>query len=420
VNSLILRSALVLALSSCAAGASIPPPAAPPPKCANAAEGAAPAAVSAAAKVTTAEEAIARMFAAPKVDADWFTPAFIAQVSTEKIDAIMADIRKDLGPFVKVEKNGDAIHAVLARGKVPVKTNIDADGRITTLWFSPPEMTEVMSNEAISAELRALPGKVSVLVSTDGKDVLAHDADVPLAVGSAFKLAILDVLRARIEATKARWTDVVRLDPKHKSLPSGVLHTWPDRAPLTLHTLASLMISQSDNTATDVLLDYVGRNAVEKVAPGNTPFMSTRDAFALKVKSNAALLTRWREADETARKKMLSELAAATLEDADLSSEPTVDVEWMFTARKLCELLSRNKDLDATHINPGLAQKKDWDLIAYKGGSEPGVLNYATYVEKGRRKHCVITTWNDATKDVDAGKLGSLHGALLRGLRERK
>jgi beta-lactamase class A len=428
-----LSRAIVLASSlgmlACA-GSAPPPPTSPAPaaqKCTGAAEPTKPEAPAAsvapsapAVPVKTPEEALTRLFTAAKVDADWFTPAFVAQVPPSKIESIMKDTKDEVGTFTKIEKEGDRFTVVMSKGKLPVRIAIDGEGRITTLWFSPPELTAVPPLDEVVAGLRALPAKVSYLVLTDGADVAAHDADVPMAVGSAFKLAILDAVRERIDAKKAQWSDVVRLDAKNKSLPSGSLHTWPNKAPLTLHTLASLMMSVSDNTATDVLLDYVGRDAVEKRAPGNTPFMSTRDAFVLKQTRGAPLLARWRAADSTARRKMLPELAAAKLEDGDFTGEPTVDVEWMFSARKLCELIGRNKALDVVQIEPGIATKKNWDLVAYKGGSEPGVLNYTTWVEKAGKKHCVVTTWNDPAKAVDSAKLASLHGALLASVRDRR
>jgi beta-lactamase class A len=195
-----------------------------------------------------------------------------------------------------------------------------------------------------------------------------------------------------------------------------MLQDWPDGSPLTLHTLASLMISKSDNTATDVLLDFVGRTSVEKLAPGNAPFLSTREAFILKAKSNAPLLARFRSGDEAARRKILTEIAK-TKPTTDFGAEPTaLDVEWMFSARRLCELLAKNKDLDALHINPGLAKPKTWSKVAYKGGSEPGVLNFSSWVEKGAQKHCVVTTWNDETKALDEDRLATLHGLLLVAL----
>ena len=38
------------------------------------------------------------------------------------------------------------------------------------------------------------------------------------------------------------------------SLPSGITQSWPAGSPVTLQTLATLMISISDNTATDTLV----------------------------------------------------------------------------------------------------------------------------------------------------------------------
>lgn len=372
-----------------------------------------------AARPKTPEEAAARLFTAEKIEAAWFTPSFVDSVPPRKVEGIVADVKKESGAFSKIDKEGDKLFAVLAKGKVPLSITLDGDGRIEGLWFAPTVVTATPSLEELLAGFRALPGKVGVLVLTDGKEVLAHDADVPMAVGSAFKLAVLDALRTRIEAKKAAWSDVVRLEAKHKAVPSGTLQSWPDRAPLTLHTAASLMISQSDNTATDVLLDYVGRDTVEKLAPGNAPFMSTRDAFVLKERSHAPLLARWRAADAAARRKMLPDLAQSKLDDARYDDEtPTVDVEWMFTARRLCELMARTKDLDVTRINPGVAAPKDWDLAAYKGGSEAGVLNMTTWVEKAGKKHCVVTTWNDPAKPVEGSKLRSLHASVLAGLRE--
>src|SRR5262249_16388416 len=138
-------------------------------------------------------------------------------------------------------------------------------------------------SETIAA-LRALPGKVSVLVTTDGKTDAELEPDAELAVASAFKLAVLAALREEIDAKKLAWAQVVSLKPEHKSLPGpeGLLQKWPDGAPLTLHTLATLMISRSDNTAADVLINVVGHAPLERLSPGNAPFLTTREAFVLK------------------------------------------------------------------------------------------------------------------------------------------
>lgn len=413
------RTAMAIILCSCAS--------APPANCPATPQVPAPSVASpplpkklanGTASVVTPEEALARLFTEPKIENDWFAESFAQAVPASKVEAIVGDIKKELGAYQRVENAGEHFAIVFTKGKVPAKVTLDAHRRIASLWFSPPQLTELRPREEIEADLVALPGKVSYLVLTDGAVIASREPDAPMAVGSAFKLAIVDAIREKIDAKRAQWSDVVRLESRHRSLPSGSLQTWPDKAPITLHSAAALMISVSDNTATDLLLDYVGRTVVEKRAPGNTPFMSTREAFALKAAASASLQARWRAADVSARRAMLPELASVKLgEETKMAETPSVDVEWMFSSRQLCELLAKNKSLDVMRINPGVAHKKDWDLVAYKGGSELGVLNLSSWVEKAGKKHCVVTTWNDSKKDVDSSKLLALHGALLARLR---
>ena len=94
------------------------------------------------------------------------------------------------------------------------------------------------------------PGQTSVAVARLGDGapelIASIEPDRPLAIGSAFKLFILAELSRQVAAGERRWSDVVTLD--RRSIPSGVLQGWPRGSPLTLHTLAALMISQSDNT----------------------------------------------------------------------------------------------------------------------------------------------------------------------------
>ncbi|TGD44549.1 hypothetical protein EEB11_02875 [Pseudotabrizicola sediminis] len=58
------------------------------------------------------------------------------------------------------------------------------------------------------------------------------------------------------------WADVVRLDSHNTSLPSGLMQDWPVGSSVTLHTATLLMIAESDNTATDLLIDLLGRDRI--------------------------------------------------------------------------------------------------------------------------------------------------------------
>ncbi|TGD67441.1 hypothetical protein EYC08_01910 [Tabrizicola sp. WMC-M-20] len=66
----------------------------------------------------------------------------------------------------------------------------------------------------------------------------------------------------QMTAGQRDWADVVRLDSHHISLPSGLMQDWPVGSSVTLHTAALLMIAESDNTATDLLIDLLGRDRI--------------------------------------------------------------------------------------------------------------------------------------------------------------
>jgi beta-lactamase class A len=264
-----------------------------------------------------------------------------------------------------------------------------------------------------------LPGKVALVVIDGGKTRASLNPDQPLAVGSAFKLAIITALNSEIAVRKHQWDQVVLLNPAWKSLPSGVLRNWPDQTPLTLATLANQMISISDNTAADALLSIAGRDNVEAVAPRNRPFLSTREAFTLKDPANAALLTRYRAADPAGRRALLPAIDKLPLPDVAIFApgKPVAsDIEWFFTPVELCTLIEGVRGLGAMQINPGVAAKKDWQQIAYKGGSEPGVLNLTTFLTaKSGRQYCVSATWNNDASLEDS-KFFALYQAALSSL----
>jgi hypothetical protein len=64
-------------------------------------------------------------------------------------------------------------------------------------------------------------------------------------------------------------------------------------------------------------------------------------------------------------------------------------------------------------VNPGVAAPTEWAHIAYKGGSEPGVLNLTTQVTAHNgTTYCVAATWNDNAL-LDEGHFEALYGSLL-------
>ncbi|HEX8899054.1 MAG TPA: serine hydrolase, partial [Chthoniobacterales bacterium] len=175
-------------------------------------------------------------------------------------------------------------------------------------------------------ELKTLPGETSFLVVRLNDDsttnVIAHNPESELAIGSAFKLYVLSELAREVNSNERKLTDVVKLDGL--SLPSGTLQTWPLGSPLTLHSLAAFMISISDNTAADQLLKTLGRERVERMLTEtghakpslDAPFLSTLEMFTLKGEPTHKAADDFLALDAAGRRKFLdNQIASIKRED---------------------------------------------------------------------------------------------------------
>lgn len=351
--------------------------------------------------------------------ADRFSPSFLAQLPVTQVQSVVAGLVAKHGPLQRIDPIGDGFTLRFGKANVPTSITLDKEGRIIGLWFGAAETLGSIAD--LAGEIQALPGRTALLVVIDGKDIVVHAADQPLAVGSAAKLAVLVAVQDAVKQGRLRWDQVVPLDATWKSLPSGQLQDWPDGTPLTLATLANLMISVSDNTATDALIRIAGREAVDDVSPANAPFLTTRELFTMKTTAKAPMRAEWAAGDTGTRRALLERIASEPLPPAAaILSDVTHEVEWFFTARELCRLLDQTAALPSVAINPGLADAKAWKSFAYKGGSEIGVLNLSTrVVDKAGLVHCVVASWNDDAP-LDDEKLFAPYRGILNRLAERE
>jgi beta-lactamase class A len=228
------------------------------------------------------------------------------------------------------------------------------------------------------------------------------------------KLAILAALDDAVKQGRLGWDQVVRLDAKWSTLPSSTLIKWPLQTPITIASLANFMISISDNMATDALIDIVGRAPIEAITPRNSPFLTTSEMF--KLSANADMVAAWAHAHVAARRALLERIDRLPLPDAGQLTHSTGTAEWFLSAREICALLDRVAALPAMSINPGLADPDDWMSVAYKGGSDQGVLNFSTrLVSRDGKVHCVVASWND-DKDVPMDTLAAPYRGILHKL----
>jgi beta-lactamase class A len=392
-------------------------------------------------------EAVRALFvAAPTVPDGLFAPSFLAAVSPAKVIGISKETVAKVGRLEElrlVTRTGPfagKYRGVFADGSVaPFTIGLEPTPphRISTLWLGEvAKPVDAATLGDLAPRFAELPGQVSFAACRlgDGKPevVASHEPERALGLGSTFKLWILGTLARDVADGKHRWDEVVRLSKRDRSMPSGRLQDWPEGAPVTLHTLAALMISQSDNTATDTLLRTLGREHVEETmarmgasaAARNRPFLSTAELFALKGVWPKERSQAFAAADEATRRKLLAGGPVDLTSFQDWSAPYELDrLEWFASATDLCRALDWLRRagakkggepvLDILGINEGLPQSGKFAYHGFKGGSEPGVVAHAHLLRtKDGAWWVLAAVWNDPAAPVTSAKL---HPLLERG-----
>jgi hypothetical protein len=157
------------------------------------------------------------------------------------------------------------------------------------------------------------------------------------------------------------------------------------------------MIAISDNTAADMLIGLVGRQAVEAQvrqwsanASADEPFLTTREMILLHYFDFPALANRYLATQPTSQRASLlaSSVDRLPLNEIQASPEPrdVERIEWFSSPDDICRafaglrLLSKNHGLSPlstilSRNSGGIGlDPSEWPTVWFKGGSEPGVL----------------------------------------------
>lgn len=232
-----------------------------------------------------------------------------------------------------------------------------------------------------------------------------------------FKLYVLYAVAEAVEADELDWDTTLTVTEHNRSLPSGELQDEPDGTTVTVREAATKMIEISDNTATDMLIQLLGREAIEQAVQDAghhapelmQPFPSTREFFQIGW-SDPAYLETWSNGTENERRALLNDLALKPIGEHDISvgGDPVwpQGVEWFASPHDIAAVHIALQELDDPIVaeilsgNPGVPQQS-WDYVAYKGGSSPGVLTGSWFVETDSGEKYVIVI--QAATDEPAG-----------------
>lgn len=362
----------------------------------------------------------------------WFTDEFFKQVPREKLVDGMKERSKVLGPIQRVRlcrmtsPNSAELEFISKSGKrvrASVRVEAQYPNRFEYLMFSDIDMGDD-TWEKLNVDIQRLPGDhaVSIWKLTPSRlKLFSRNSGDPLAVGSSFKLLVLSLLAEEIAAGSRHWKDVVPLREEGRSLPSGMLQDWPVGSPITLHTLATMMISRSDNTAADHLMLLLGRENLEQhqtkmhvqFPERNRPFLRTSELFKLKLVIHPMEASTYGHRTDEEKQKFLAQFDKYKLVNPRMPALPVhIDqIEWFYCTDDLTRILeSLRLSKEASTVLPMLAVSKPfdldefaWDYLGFKGGAEAGVLNLSMMgrLRSTQEWFVMSFTWNRTDRVLD-------------------
>ncbi len=265
-----------------------------------------------------------------------------------------------------------------------------------------------------------LNGECEVLASQDDETLL------PLA--SVFKLYVLGALVEAVSAGRITWDEPVTIRDELDSLGGPTAEEEPGTT-LPVRQLALWMIRESDNTATDHLMDLVGRDAVEQIQlemghsepTVNVPGITTRELTILKW-SESDVGERYSAASPIERRAILDdELASLAFPTSEQIESPVIryqySIGWFGTAGDACRALVWLMDDDearAILTNRPLSPNPDlWPLLGFKGGSDAGIATAAWWMQAGDgQTYVAVVSLVNETNLLDLDKVIELMTVL--------
>jgi hypothetical protein len=353
-----------------------------------------------------------------------FDAAFLAEddaaVLNQSLQAVTgAEVRS-----IQVSELNTVVAIVSARAAAPTEVwlTVDSRGLISELRISPATTGPTPATWAdVDAALRSVAPQVRLLVAdvSNGSCRTVHSIDPGTAapIGAAFKLYVLAALGHAVASGTVRWNQPLTVTAQLKSLPAGELQNEPDGTQVSVLDTAAAMTSLSDNTATDMLINLVGRSAVEDALTTtgmanpalDRPLLTTREIFVLKLRQWPALAERYISANEPSRRTLLAStvdrapLPAVAAAGSWIAPRDINSLEYFASASDICRAYA---SLAALGARPGLSpigqvlslnddslalDPAQWKTTWFKGGSEPGVLTMA-YLATTRTGHSYVVT----------------------------
>lgn len=135
------------------------------------------------------------------------------------------------------------------------------------LLFAANSLAQKGESQALDSQVRAeitpFKGKVFLFAQNlDTGQTYSFNGDELVRTASTIKIAVMIEAFARVADGRAKWTDELVLTKAARYAGSGILPELSDGLRLSLRDCVRLMMTLSDNTATNMVLDYLSTDAV--------------------------------------------------------------------------------------------------------------------------------------------------------------
>lgn len=255
----------------------------------------------------------------------------------------------------------------------------------------------------VDAALANSGGRYSYRVArvVDGRceQLAGSNTTESLPLASIFKLYVLYAVAQAVKSGAVSWDDQLTITDEGKTVGSSAFDKMPAGSRVSVRTAAEKMIGNSDNMATDLLINRVGTRAVERALadaghhdPASmTPFPTMHALFQIGW-GEPDLREQWKTADQRGRAKLLADVSARHYEPDPLrthSPASAYGAEWYGNAEDICRV---HAALQAIATGPAAPVKEimsnipgidldrtQWPYIGAKAGNLPGELTFSWY-----------------------------------------
>ncbi len=344
---------------------------------------------------------------------------------------------------VDLAANSSTVHLIAPYGAnvdIGLRTNTKGDVDRLVPYQQPPTIADWSDvDTALSASGGRYSYRASKIVNGQCEQVAGTNTSVSMPLASVFKLYVLLATGTAINAGTLTWDDQLTVTDRGKALGSS-MDKLPTGSTVSVRTAAQKMISVSDNMGTDMLINRVGRQAIEKaLADGGhhdpasmTPFPTMHELFNIGW-GVPDVRQQWKDATTPAQRGQM--LAEADTHDYKLDPDRTTTpaskfgIEWYGSAEDICRVHAALQKVavgpaapirSILSAEPGIdLHSENWRYIAAKGGNLPGDLTFSWYAEDRNRQPYVVSfqlNWDRAFGPGAAGWVIGLAKGVFKKL----